>query len=212
MYKYIFFDLDGTLTEPAEGICNSFAYAFSKFGIYTEDKSKYFRFIGPPLYNSFAEYGLNEEQISEAIVHYRQYFNEKGKFENSVYPGVKEMLGELKRKGKTLVVATSKYELFAGQILEHFGLAEYFDFVAGASKDESRSEKPDVIQYAIDSLGISNPSETVMIGDRFYDILGGKECGLATIGVLYGYGSREEFENAGADYIAETVEDIASLI
>lgn len=211
MYDYIFFDLDGTLTEPAEGICNSFVYSLGKFGIETKDKSLYQRFIGPPLYNSFSEY-LPLDKVEDAIRYFREYFNAKGKYENEVYSGVPEMLSELKQMGKKLILCTSKYELFARQIAEHFGLEKYFDFIAGASADESRSEKEDVLKYACEELGIKDFSKAVMVGDRMYDILGGKACGMDTLGVLYGYGSYEELKNAGATNIAETVEDILNYV
>ena len=211
MYDYIFFDLDGTLTEPAEGICNSFVYALKKYGIETADKSVYYRYIGPPLYDSFREH-LPEEQVEEAIRYFREYFNEKGKFENEVYPGVPELLAELKQMGKTLILCTSKYELFARQIVEHFSLDKFFDFIAGASADESRSEKEDVIRYACSELGITDLSKAVMVGDRKFDIMGGKTCGLDTLGVLYGYGSLEELKAAGATNIAATVRDILKFV
>lgn len=212
MYKTIFFDLDGTLTDPAEGITNSVAYALEKYGIKVEDKKTLNCFIGPPLNDSFMKYyGFTPEKAMEAIWVYREYFRDKGIFENEVYEGVPQLLEKIKQSGRKIVLATSKPEEFALRILEHFNLSKYFDVVAGASMDEKRNKKGDVISYAMEKGGFS-AENAVMIGDREHDVLGAKENGLPSIGVLYGYGSREELEQAGADYIAETVEDIFELL
>ena len=212
MYNTVLFDLDGTLTDPAEGITNSVAYALEHYGISVEDKKILYSFIGPPLKDSFIKYyGFNEEKAMEAIFVYREYFRDKGIFENEVYEGVEEMLEKIKDSGKSIVLATSKPEEFAVRILEHFNLIGYFDVVAGASMDEKRNKKGDVIKYAMEKGGFSVDG-AVMIGDREHDILGAKENNLPSIGVLFGFGSREELEKAGADYIAETVEDIFDLL
>ncbi len=212
MYKTILFDLDGTLTDPAEGITNSVAYALEKYGIKVEDKKTLNCFIGPPLNDSFMKYyGFTPEKAMEAIWVYREYFRDKGIFENEVYEGVPQLLEKIKQSGRKIVLATSKPEEFALRILEHFDLIKYFDVVAGASMDEKRNKKGDVISYAMEKGGFS-AENAVMIGDREHDVLGAKENGLPSIGVLYGYGSREELEQAGADYIAETVEDIFELL
>lgn len=213
MYKYLLIDLDGTLTDPGEGITNSVAYALKKWGIEVEDKKVLYSFIGPPLSASFAKYyGFSEEDSLRCVDYYREYFGVKGLFENEVYDGIHELLGELKKMGKILVIATSKPEFYATQILDHFDLTRYFDFIAGASMDESRNKKGDVIRYAISLAGITDKSEAVMIGDREHDILGARENGLDSIGVLYGYGDRAEHESAGATYIAETVEDVIKYV
>lgn len=212
MTEYVFFDLDGTLTESTEGICNAARYALEKFGIIETDITRLERYIGPPLDTSFAEYGLDKEQVRQAIVYFREYYNRQGKFENRVYDGIPEVLSSLLKKGKKLVVATSKPEHFANQILEHFGILQYFSFVAGATEDEKRTHKDEVIAYALQKLGIKDRSSVLMVGDRKYDVVGAKKEEIDCVGVLYGYGSRDELEQAGAAYIAETVEDILLMI
>ncbi len=212
MYDTVLFDLDGTLTDPGQGITNSVAYALEKFGIEVKDKRELYKFIGPPLHESFRKYyGFSDKEAETAIVYYREYFRDTGIFENKVYDGIESLLNEIKLSGRKIILATSKPEEFAKRILVHFGLDKFFDFVAGATMDTSRSKKGDVIAYAIKESGCS-PENTVMIGDRLHDIFGAKENGLDSIGVLFGYGSRKELENAGADYIAETVEDILKFI
>lgn len=212
MYNTVLFDLDGTLTNPGRGITNSVAYALNKFGIETEDKKEFYKFIGPPLLDSFMKYyGFSEEEAETAIAYYREYFRDTGIFENEVYDGIPELLEEIRNSGRKIILATSKPEEFAKRILVHFGLDKYFDFAAGATMDSSRNKKGDVIAYALKESGCSSEN-AVMVGDRLHDILGAKENGLDSIGVLFGYGSREELENAGADYIAGTVKDIIKFI
>ncbi len=211
-YQYLFFDLDGTLTDPGEGITNSVAYALDKFGITVTDRSSLYPFIGPPLVDSFMKfYGFSHEDAERAVVCYREYFRDRGIFENRLYKGIPEALKALKDAGKTLVIATSKPEPFAKRIVEHFGLSPYFTLVAGASFDETRSEKWDVIEYAIDMLKLTDRSEIVMIGDRKHDIIGAKKTGLDSVGVLWGYGDREELTAADADVIFDTVGQLTSL-
>ena len=213
MYEYVLFDLDGTLTDPGLGITNSVAYALKRWNIEVQDRKALYRFIGPPLQDSFQEYyGFSAEDAMRAVDVYREYFREKGLFENEVYPGVEEMLKALKAQGKTLIVATSKPEVFAIRILKHFQLDGYFTVIAGATMDSSRSRKGDVIAYALKEAGVTDLSKAVMIGDRKHDIIGAKQNGLDSIGVLFGYGDREEMEKAGATYIAPTVEDILSFV
>lgn len=212
MYKYVLFDLDGTLTDPGVGITNSVAYALERYGIEVSDRSELYRFIGPPLVDSFVRYyGFAEKDAKEAVTVYREYFTERGMFENEVYPGIPEMLASLRGAGIKPVVATSKPWPFAEKILEHFGLREYFDFVAGAELDETRTSKSDVIAYALETCGI-NPDEAVMVGDREHDILGAKANGMKSVGVLFGYGSRDELENAGADEIAADVSELGKIL
>ena len=213
MYKYILFDLDGTLTDPGTGITNSVAYALARWNIHVEDRRTLYRFIGPPLQDSFREYyGFSPEEALKAVDVYREYFREKGLYENEVYPGVEEMLKTLKAQGKTLILATSKPEEFAIRILKHFGLDGYFTVMAGATMDPSRSKKGDVITYALRQGGVSALSTAVMIGDREHDIFGAKQNGLDSMGVLFGYGDRDELEKAGATYIASTVEEILTYV
>ncbi|WP_019320717.1 HAD family hydrolase, partial [Streptococcus mutans] len=193
MYQTILFDLDGTLTNPALGITNSLAYALEKFNIEVTDKKELYRFIGPPLQDSFENfYHFSKEDSLKAVDFYRDYFRHKGLYENEVYQGIPDLLERLKAQGKKLLVATSKPERFARQILKHFELFDYFDLVAGASMDGSRRLKGDVIAHALTSAQIADPSSAIMIGDRKHDIIGAKENNLDAIGVLYGFGNREE--------------------
>lgn len=213
MFDTVLFDLDGTLTDPGEGITKSVEYALKKFDIITQDRCELYKFIGPPLKDSFMKYyGFSEEKAEQAIAYYREYFRDIGIFENEVYEGVEDMLRTLHNNGKRLVLATSKPEEFAIRILEHFGLKKYFAVAAGASMDSSRSKKGDVIAYAISLCEGFNKDTAVMIGDREHDIIGAKENGLKSIGVLYGYGDENELKTAGADFIASTTEDILNLI
>lgn len=213
MYKYILFDLDGTLTNPEIGITNSVMYALDKFGIKVENRKELHPFIGPPLTYSFQTfYGLSKEESELAVKYYRENFSVNGLYENEVYDGVGNMLQNLKDSGKILIIATSKPEEFSLKILEHFDLLKYFDHVAGATMDGSRGEKADVIRHAIRISGIEDKSQAIMIGDRNYDILGAKENGLDSMGVLFGFGDYEELSKAGADYIVEKVEDILKYV
>lgn len=213
MYKYILFDLDGTLTNPEIGITSCVMYALEKFNIKVVDRKELHPFIGPPLMYSFQTYyGLSKAESEQAVKYYRERFSVKGLYENEVYEGVEKLLQELKESGKVIVLATSKPEEYAIKILKHFDLYKYFDFVAGATMDGSRGEKADVIRYALEISGIENKSEAVMVGDRNYDILGAKENGLESIGVLFGFGDYEELTKAGATYIAEDVKDIAKYV
>jgi phosphoglycolate phosphatase len=212
-YDYLLFDLDGTLTDPGEGITNSVAYALEKWGIEVKDRRELYAFIGPPLSASFKKYyGFSEEDALKSVEYYREYFRDRGIFENKVYEGVSDLLGALRKRGKKIILATSKPEQFARIILDYFNLTEYFDFIAGATMDESRNKKSDVIRYALEAYGICEKPRTLMIGDRDQDMIGAKLNGLDSLGVLYGYGDREELEGAGATYIAESVEDILKFI
>ena len=212
-YEYILFDLDGTLTDSAIGITNSVKYALNKFGIEVVNGGELNRFVGPPLMDSFINYyGFSEEQAKTAVEYYREYYVEKGIFENLVYDGCENMLQSLKDNGMKLIVATSKPEIFAKQILEYFDIAKYFTYIAGSNIDGTRVKKDEVIQYALESCNIKDLTKLIMIGDRVYDILGAKKVGINSIGVLYGYGDRNELENAGADFIVETVTEIGNIL
>ncbi len=213
MYQTILFDLDGTLTDPGLGITNSVMYALKKWGIDVADRESLYRFIGPPLQDSFIQYyGFSKEDAEKSVAYYREYFREKGLYENEVYPGADQMLSDLKAAGKKLAVATSKPEAFAIKILKHFQLDGYFDVIAGATMDSSRSKKADVIAYCLERLGVNDLSQVVMVGDREHDIIGAKTVGVDSIGVLVGYGSREELEEAGATYVAETLGEVAEIV
>lgn len=208
--KYILFDLDGTLTESAPGIINSIRYTLDKLGLRPMTDEELKRFVGPPLIESFTRYcGLSHEEAEHAVDVYREYFSEKGLFENAVYPGIPECLGALKSAGKKLAVATSKPQVFCERIIKHFGIDGYFDAVVGIPLDREDMTKAEVIKSAMELLG-AVPEETVMVGDRDYDVFGARENGIPCIGVLYGYGSRGELSAAGAVGICETVADIAA--
>ncbi len=210
---YLLFDLDGTLTDPMIGITKSVQHALHAYGIEEPDLKKLTPFIGPPLKESFMKYyGFSEERASEAIGRYREYFAVTGIFENKVYDGIPQMLERLKREGKLLMVATSKPELFARQILEHFHLSSYFAFVGGASMDEARVKKGEVIAYVLERMKIADKEKAVMVGDREHDMIGARENGIDSIGVLFGYGSRQELKAAGAGRIAENVERLQELL
>lgn len=212
-YKYILFDLDGTLTDPKEGITKSVQYALKKFDIIVEDLDTLEKFIGPPLTTSLTEfYGFSEEKAVKGVQYYREYFKEKGIFENKVYDNIEALLSKLQTLGLVLIVATSKPTVFSEQIIEHFNLDKYFDEVVGSNLDGTRSKKNEVIKYIIDKYKISNLSEAVMVGDRKYDIIGARENNIASIGVTYGYGSEEELKAAGATYIANDIDELFNKI
>lgn len=213
MYNTILFDLDGTLTDSEPGIINSIEYALKKYGIEMENKADLRKFLGPPLKESFKQFcGFSEEKAEQAVEFYREYFREKGIFENNVYQGVVELLEALKAQNKRLIVATSKPEPFTYRILEHFDLLKYFDFVAGSNMDNTRCKKDEVIAYALNSCGITDLQSVIMIGDREHDIIGANKVGIASIGVLYGYGDLQELETAGATYIAKNTREIYEIV
>jgi len=204
--EYLLFDLDGTLTDPKEGITKSVQYSLRHFRIEVENLDDLCCFIGPPLKDSFMEYyGFSEEQAKKAIDIYREYFSKKGLYENKAYEGVLDVLQALLKAGKKLYVASSKPEVFVRMILKHFELDSCFLFMGGADMDETRVKKADVIRYVL-------KDKAVMIGDRKHDVLGAKETGIASVGVLYGYGSRQELTEAGADVLAETIFELQNLL
>lgn len=212
MAKYVLFDLDGTLTDPALGITNGIIHMLEKTGREVPPREKLYYFIGPPLIPSFKSvFGMTDDEAAEALAYYREYFSVTGLFENEPYDGIADALGRIRSAGMTLALATSKPEVFAERILERFELKEYFDVIGGATMDEKRSTKADVIEYVLDKLGAS-PEETVMVGDRLHDVEGAAKFGIPTVGVLWGYGSREEFEECGARWIAATMDEMVDII
>ena len=207
--KYILYDLDGTLTDSARGIVNSFKYCLGELGITGWDDRSLLKFVGPPLRESFGVYlGMDEKGVDEAITIYRTYYADKGIFENSVYDGVREALERLRQAGYIQAVATSKPEVYAKKILEKFELSEYFKDICGIPLGDESMTKAQVIEQSMERLGISDKTEVVMVGDRDYDIKGAHKNGIPCIGVTYGYGSREELESAGADEIVESPGEI----
>ena len=216
--KVILFDLDGTLTDPGVGITNSVMYALEKYGIIVSDRSELYKFIGPPLMQSFENYyGFDKNEAERAVSLYRQYFRDRGIFENQVYDGIKQLLGTLKAKGKVVGLATSKPEVYAKQILEHFELDGDFDFISGSMMSGERTDKGEVIAWAVQLLGEKQKQkytaeEMVMIGDREHDVIGARKNRITSIGVLYGYGSREELTEAGADAVVSSVGELAEML
>lgn len=210
-YNTLLFDLDGTLTDSAPGIISCFRYTLSTMGF--NEPENIMRVVGPPLFDSFAEFcGMNSEQVQEAVRIYRSRYADTGLFENSVYDGIPEMLCQLKNNGKRLLIATSKPEIFAVRILEKFKLAQFFDVIGGADINGSRNEKAELIDYVLSRAGITDRNDVLMIGDRKHDIIGAKKCSVQCMAVLWGYGSKEEFTEYGADIIVNTPQEAADII
>lgn len=208
--NYILFDLDGTLTDPREGITKSVQYALSNIGI-EEDCNNLLRFIGPPLMDSFREfYGFDDKTCERAVGYYRERYAETGIFENKVFDDVYDTLKELKDRGKVLGVATSKPEIFAVKICDKYRLSEYMDVIAGSGLDGSYYHKSDVIKKALDILKIP-AKDAVMVGDRKHDIIGAKAFDMLTVGVRCGYAEENELEDSGADYIVDSLYGITGL-
>ena len=212
-YDLCLFDLDGTLTDPKEGITKSVRYALKSFGIDIADLNELTKFIGPPLRASFREfYDFSEEEAEEAVSKYREYFSETGIFENNLYAGIIELLTHLKDNGITLAIATSKPTVFAEQIAVHFRINQYFDLIAGSELDGARSRKSEVIDYALNIIDPERRISPVMIGDREHDIIGANETGIDSIGVTLGYGTRLELERVNATMIAYSPDELLRMI
>jgi len=213
MKNVILFDLDGTITDPKVGITKSVQYALSHFDIHVDDPNELCHFIGPPLRESFREfYGLSEEGAELATAKYRERFIPTGIYENEIYDGMKDLLKGLKESCKTLVLATSKPTVFAERVLGYFNIAEYFTFISGSELSGERSDKFEIITYALESCGISDLDSCIMIGDRKFDIIGAKAVGISCIGVLYGYGDEAELSEVGADYLVSDVRELGELL
>ncbi|MDR1669183.1 MAG: HAD hydrolase-like protein [Oscillospiraceae bacterium] len=214
MKTCILFDLDGTLSDPKEGLLNSYQYALSAFGI-REERENLTRFIGPPLRESFASaYGFSPGEVEAVVAKFREFFAETGIYQNTVYPGIPEALKALYDSGKTLCVATNKAALYARQTIEFFRMDRYFTYISGDEMDGSLSKggKREIIRRALEAVGATDLSAAVMIGDRKHDILGAKQAGIGSIGVLYGYGSREELEEAGAEALVNDANALTGLL
>ncbi len=209
----ILFDLDGTLTDPGEGITNSVAYALRKLGQTPPPRAALEAYIGPPLVDSFEHLaGLDRPTAQLAVKYYREYFADTGIFQNELYPGVPQMLQRLREAGATLCLATSKPTVFALKILEHFGIAEYFHKAVGSELDGGRVKKGDVIDYALELLQVTDKTRVVMVGDREHDTIGAAACGVFSVGVTYGYGTRTELANSGAGHIVESVSELTEYL
>lgn len=212
-YDIIAFDLDGTLTNPEHGLICSFVYALRKMGVDYGEKTKLKRFIGPPIYEEWQkEFGFSPEVSSEALEIFREFYSVYGWWDNEVYPGVPEMLRTLKENGKTIILATSKPEVFAKKVLKLFDIDKYFDFIGGAETDKTRDKKCEVLEYSLNNIGCTDRSRVLMVGDRMFDAEGAAICGVDSLGVLYGHGTLEELKTAGFIAIVETVEDITNFL
>ncbi len=210
MKKCIFFDLDGTLTDSGEGIINCAIYALKRFGLPIPERESLRVFVGPPLRDTFVKFGVPANQADLAVDIYRERYLPIGKFENHPYPGIEDLLQKLKAQGHKLFVATSKPETTSVEILEKFGLAPYFEIIAGATMDGSRDEKAQVIAYLLEKIG--TVSETVMVGDTVFDVLGAAEHGIPSIGVSWGYGNVDDMVRAGAKAIASTMDELYGIL
>ncbi len=212
MQNYLF-DLDGTLTDPSEGMTKATAYALSCFGVQVDDLRSLCKLIGPPLRISFAEiYNFSPEQVEIGMAKFREYYKDTGLYENFAFDGFAELLGDLRAQGKRLFVATSKPTEYAIRILEHFDMLHFFDDVVGSELDGTRSKKIDVIQHVLSNNNIVDLENTVMIGDRKYDIVSAKALGLKSIGILHGFGDAQEFAEAGVDYVVADVAELRILL
>lgn len=212
-YKNLLFDLDGTLTDPREGITKCIAYALEALGIVPPELHELNSCIGPPLRDTFMRrFGLDEAANTAAIDKYRERFAEVGLFENLLFEGVPQLLEDLKSQGYRLFLATSKPEVFAREILQHFKIDSFFDFAAGAALDESRPTKGDVIRYLMHEASLTKAQDCLMIGDREHDVHGAQSCQMQSVGVLYGFGSYQELNLAGADYIVKDIPELRNLL
>ena len=196
----IFFDLDGTLTDPKPGITGSIQYALQKLNLPVPTQDELTWCIGPPLRASFVTILGGESLADRAVALYRERFADVGLYENSVYPDIEHVLAALSASPRRLFVATSKPRIFAERIIDHFGLTSHFEYVFGSELDGTRVNKGDLLAYAIETTGV-DPSQALMIGDRSHDMVGARNNGIRGIGVLYGYGSEEELVGAGASHV-----------
>lgn len=208
-YDSVLFDLDGTLTDSGPGITKSARHAFTVLGMPVPPQEELNLFVGPPLASSFRKYGLNEEEADHAVRIFRERYTTVGKFENEPYEGIYDLLEKLKNEGIRLYVATSKPEVTAKEVLDHFDLAKYFDEICGASGDHSRETKEAVILYLKEKCHIGN---AVMVGDTEFDVIGAKKHGIPCIGVSWGYGSEKSMREAGAAAIASDMDSLYTLL
>lgn len=212
-FQQVIFDLDGTLLDTGRSIKTGVARTLAHFGLPVPPEAELAKYIGPPLHESFRQFcPFTGAQVEEAVAFYRDYYEKHCLFISELYPGIGHLVDALHGSGAMLLVATSKLERFAVQMLEHCGLGRYFACIAGSSTDGSRGKKAQVIRYALDRCGISDVSGAVMVGDRKYDILGAKALGMASIGLLHGYGSRAELQEAGADRLFATAAEAEAFL
>lgn len=211
-YQTVLFDLDGTINDSGPGIMKSVQYALDRFGLKNEPESRLRKFVGPSLLYSFTTYyGMTEPEAMEAVRYYREYYPVKGIFDLTVYPGIREVMTRLQENGKKLILVTSKPHVLADRILEHFDLGKYFDYTTGPELNDHSSEKVRLIEQAIRACSL-NRAEMIMVGDTHFDIDGAAAAGIDSIGVTYGYGTREELVRAGASYLADRAEEILPIV
>lgn len=212
-FTQIIFDLDGTISDPDKGIRNSLQYALQKINIDLDIRKVFSEFIGPPLHDGFQDgLGLNEQQTEQAVLFFREYYGSKGVYENTIYPGITELLKKLKQEGFKVHLATSKLEKYAMKVLELHEILEYFSIISGASYKGKGAGKSFLIQQVLDKYRTVSQEEFLMIGDKSFDILGAKSSGIKSAGVLYGYGTYQELASAGADYLIRTVAELTSFL
>ena len=216
-YDIVAFDLDGTLSDPAKGLVEGFVYAFRKMGVDYGTRDSLRRFIGPPLIETWMpEFGFTYEEAERAVILFREYYNIYGWWDNVIYPGIRELLAELKARGKTVVLTTSKPQDTAEQILDLFDIRKYFDFIGGASSHKTRERKSEVIDYVLDGIGVGTDAEKrsrcIIVGDRVYDAVGAQECGIDSIGAVWGHASDAEMESSPFTYRAKTPSDVLEFI
>lgn len=212
-YKTILFDLDGTIIDSMDGVVHSVNHALTVFGMGVDDLSTLRKFVGPPIKQSFMNHcGFDEEKTNEIIKVYRKYYVEKGIYEHTVYPGIPELLRNLKSLGKTLAVATSKTETTAKTILENLGLSDYFTVIAGANPDGSCATKEEVLRKCLGALNITEYESVVLVGDTIFDVEGARKVGIDCIAILYGYGTLETLQEENPTFIVRTVEDLGRLL
>lgn len=212
-YGAILFDLDGTLTDPLQGIANSIMYALKKFGMHVDDAQMLKACIGPPLLTSFQKhFKLDERDARKAVAYYREYFSETGIYENEVFPGIPRLLEELAARQLRIVCATSKPTVYAQRILKHFQLCRFMEFVMGSNMDLTRTDKTEIIRAALDKMNTVRSEGVLMVGDRAEDIIGAHNNGVDAVAVTYGYGSERELQHARPEYLVRSVAELRSLL
>lgn len=212
-YPHVVFDLDGTLSDPREGIFNAYQYTATRMGLEIPPAGQLNALIGPPLQKGFMDvFGLSGDRLMEGVKHFREYYGEKGLYENKLYEGIPGLLEELTRNGVVAYVATSKYELFAKQVLEYFGIHTFFSDVAGADYNGVQASKVGLVLQLLQRNGINDPDSVVIVGDTRYDIETAAELEIDSIGVCYGFSSAEEIEKLNPDYIAFNVAELRRIL
>jgi phosphoglycolate phosphatase len=211
-FQYVLFDLDGTILKSEKGIYNALAYTMKKHHLPRVPEEEKRLFIGPPLHSSFMNmFHVSMEEADRMVQTYREYYNSKGKFESELYKGIRELLRDMKRIGYTLALTTSKIRPFAEEILRFYGVYNLFNVISAADLSPESSDKALIIQDALTRCGVTEKRQAIMVGDRMYDMEGAKKNGIESIGVLYGYGTRDELVKNGATYIVNSVSDLCTL-